>query len=117
GFVMGFVVLTIFSDETAKQTTASNVSNSANQVNQSDDQPEESTSSQDAQLPELDFTMNIVQGAAFSSDGNSQDAVEKLQKDGYPAVLYDDGETVYLFIGAANDKQQAKELANQYNKD
>lgn len=107
GLVMGIIVLTMFTGETVKQTTASDAAGL-------DKQAKTSSTSQTSANRDLDFSLNMIQGAAFSTDGNAKSSVENLRDNGYPAVLNHANDKVYLFIGAAMDKSQAKSLGTLY---
>lgn len=103
GVVMGMIVLTMFTDGQAEEAAG-----------HEDVMNEAEPSSGHSAANTADLNLSFVQGGAFSSKENAQEPLKSLQKDGFPAILNQDGEKVYLFIGAATDKSAAKQLGDLY---
>lgn len=103
---MGMIVLTMFTDSKAQETEPTE-----------DVTQETEPASSDSTPKTLDLNLSIVQGAVFSSKEQAQDTVKSLQNDGYPVALNQENDKTHLFIGAATEKSQAKELGDLYKQE
>jgi stage II sporulation protein B len=63
----------------------------------------------------LDLTIFVVQGGAFSSEDKGRDIVNEVIKKGYAAVLDTSEEPIRMFIGITSSQQAASLMSSLYN--
>lgn len=104
GVFMGMIVLTMFTNSKAQETSEQTQGNleEANAV------------SSDKTSAVQNLNLHIIQGGAFSSKESASDTVNRLQNKGFPAVLHQADDKFYLFIGAAMKKPQAEKIGDLY---
>lgn len=110
GLVMGMIALTMFTNHEPEQASAK----------QTNSQATETTGSAKAgkihTFTDLGLTLQMVQGAAFSSKANGKSAVNDLKNSGFAAVLNPENNKVYMFIGVGTEEGKAEALGQIYKK-
>ncbi|WP_088103708.1 hypothetical protein [Halalkalibacter urbisdiaboli] len=102
GVSFGFMVLTIFTGNNAQQVemgvqTASDVPTFGEGV---------------VGMPV--FTVDVVQGGAYSDQVKGEETVKRIQEKGFAAALTKGTEPVYLFIGLGGDRAQSSAISQLY---
>ncbi|UFJ39059.1 hypothetical protein LOK74_13335 [Brevibacillus humidisoli] len=132
GLCFGFIVLSIFSDDKLSQSyryvldgtmqtlTAAPEDGQAeqaeaNQMDAAGEKPDEAPVSQEGageplQLPELHAFM--AQVGAFQDAASAEIAMESLEKQGYPQLLYAQDGQHYLFVAAAPSRDEILGIAS-----
>ncbi|WP_163970134.1 SPOR domain-containing protein [Oceanobacillus halotolerans] len=118
GSILGFIMLNFFGgmdDYTGTGDTNSSVpaviddegDDDSHQTTE-EDEPQV-TANSSASLPAL--TGFVVQAGVFSDEPNAEEAAKDLENSGYSSVVWNDGESYFLFTGVASTKEHANELA------
>lgn len=106
GLMMGFVVLTIFTDHHMKQQDTPKSESVATETSSGNSRP--------AAPMNLDLSLAVVQGGVFSSETSGEAAAENLKDGGFAAVLNQEQNKLHLFIGAGANKSNTEALAKLY---
>ncbi|BAB06753.1 hypothetical protein P4637_06530 [Halalkalibacterium halodurans] len=101
GTSLGFIVLTIF--------TADELPVASGEVQET----VPAVSQGDASFPEL--AVEVVQGGAFTSIEAGEAVIASLQEKGRAAALVESDDSVYMFIGLAQDRAKAQDVAQAYS--
>ncbi|HEX6923508.1 MAG TPA: hypothetical protein VF149_06750, partial [Bacillales bacterium] len=114
GLVMGIAVLMMFTDHDTKQASAKW---KQNQETEKEAGTSAASGSETAAVPQdLGMTLQIVQGAAFSTKANGKSAVDNLRGSGFAAVLNQDENSVHMFIGVGLKESNSEALGKLYKK-
>lgn len=106
GLVMGFIVLSVFTDHHVQQMTTTE--------SESSEMKDTGTNGGTPASASLDATWHLVQGAAFADKNNAQNVADRLKEKGYPAVLNKDEDNVFMYIGLAVNESGADQLGALY---
>ncbi|MBU8905043.1 hypothetical protein [Desertibacillus haloalkaliphilus] len=101
GLSFGFMVLTVFTNEPSQQDATLNGTSGALPV-----------TSELSEVPTLQA--EVIQGGAFSTSVKGNEIVTSLNQAGYPAVLTEGSDPVYMFIGLGQDREQATAISDYY---
>ncbi|HET7657889.1 MAG TPA: hypothetical protein VFK37_06315 [Bacillales bacterium] len=111
GVLMGMIVLSIFTvQHHTNPTTDTPASETA--ALQTSQSPE--TDNTAVSADNLDLTLQIVQGAAFSTKAHGQTAANELKNSGFAAVLNQANQSIHLFIGVGLNKGNTEALGKVY---
>ncbi|HEX7064167.1 MAG TPA: hypothetical protein VF199_03800 [Bacillales bacterium] len=108
GLVMGMIVLTMFTDHETEQASAKQKNNQMAETN------DKAEASNIESFTDLGLTLQVVQGAAFSSMANGKSAVDNLRNSGFAAVLNQENKKVYMFIGVGTEEGNTEVLGKLY---
>lgn len=111
GVIMGMLVLSIFTNPPHHKQGHSG---QKNQLLQKTNTSSEKNNGGFPAASQLDLNFNVVQGGVFSTDANGQAAEGKLRNKGFAAILNHKDGKIFMYIGVANNKKQAEDLANLY---
>lgn len=106
GVIMGMIVLTVFTNHHPAKQAGTNTQQTANQTGSSADHSKTAAN--------LDLSLEMVQGAVFSSQADGQTAASDLQNKGYAAILQDKNNKVHLLIGVGVNNSQTDSLGKLY---
>ncbi len=116
GSGFGLMLLTVFTSSTTDQASSAAGLPEEATVDATQEGTQQAASVTDDEftggIPGL--TVHVVQGGAYSTQEKGKEAIQQLRSDGYPAVLTEETDPMYLFIGVAPSQSNSNQLAEMY---